>query len=143
MRFFAPSQPISVAFCHQVGRLNLRRVSSQQMRWIAGGLVTHAVCTGGHGVKRCNFNGCLCLEFPVWNVCAQLDTEKQLCFGLCLSRWRPMAAASPDLGALSLPAMPMCPNHFPAVRRSACHLITGVMWRVGRENVTKKMAIAA
>jgi len=29
---------------------------------------------------------------------------------------RPMAGASPDLGAFSLPAMPMFPNHFPAVR---------------------------
>ena len=46
------------------------------MRWIAGGLVTNAVCTGGHGVKRCNFIGFLCPELLVWNVRPQLETEK-------------------------------------------------------------------
>ena len=108
------SWPILAACCHQAGPLDLRRASSHQMRWIAGGLVANAECTGGHGVKRCNFIGFLCLELLVWNVCSQLETEKRLCFGSWLPLWRPMAGASPDLGAFSLPAMPMFPNHFPA-----------------------------
>ena len=128
----APSWPISVACCHQAGRLDLRRASSHQMRWMAGGLVTNAVCRGGHGVKRCHFTGFLCLKLLVWNDCAQLETEQHTLLRVV----RLMGGALPDLGAFSLPAMPMYPNHFPPVRRSTCHMAGG------KGNVTERMAIA-
>ena len=109
---------------------------------MAGGLVTNAVCRGGHGVKRCHFTGFLCLKLLVWNDCAQLETEQPTLLRVVIVPVEAHGRSFARSGSLQS----TCHAHVSeslSPRLALSMSATRVMWPVGRENVTEKMATVA